>query len=281
MVELNISPAEVESGVISAEHLSAAVDALKTDGFVVLNDIIALDHLDLILERMMEDLPTVLDRKDLPYNFHRANVQHDPPPFPPYLFRDVLVNPIVVAISKAILGKGVKNSFYSGNTAMPSDQRQPVHADEGHLWPNLEVAHPPVSLVINVPVVDMDERNGSTEIWPGTHLDTTVYVQQDTIRVPDDVLEIRRAQSPPIQPSVRRGSVLMRDMRLWHAGMPNKTDTPRPMIAMIHNAGWWPCGTLEFPAGTEPLFADSDLRTNARFVEGEIDYLHRHEAYTS
>src|SRR6185312_16908566 len=102
-----------------------------------------------------------------PYNWNKGNVQQDPPPFPPYLFRDVLVNDLVIQVTKAILGKGVKSVFYSGNTAMPSESRQPVHADSGHLWPNLEVAHPPYQLVVNVPVVYMDARNGSTEIWPG------------------------------------------------------------------------------------------------------------------
>ena len=48
-----------------------------------------------------------------------GNVQQDPPPFPPYLFRDVLLNDMVIAVTTAVLGTPVKNTMYGGNTAMP------------------------------------------------------------------------------------------------------------------------------------------------------------------
>ena len=43
MVTLNISREEVSSGRMSAEHVARAVRALRTDGFVVLADVIDLD----------------------------------------------------------------------------------------------------------------------------------------------------------------------------------------------------------------------------------------------
>jgi hypothetical protein len=93
-------------------------------------------------------------------------------------------------------------------------------------------------------------------------------------------VEKRRADVPPIQPVVKRGAILIRDIRLWHAGMPNRTSRPRPMIAMIHNAGWLQTGTpLRFPIGTESFFEGSDLKTCARFVEGPIDYIRAPKAY--
>jgi hypothetical protein len=63
----------------------------------------------------MADTSTILARDDIPFNFNVGNIQQDPPPFPPYLFEDVLLNPFVVAITRSILGPGLKNSFYSGN----------------------------------------------------------------------------------------------------------------------------------------------------------------------
>ncbi|HEY0073680.1 MAG TPA: hypothetical protein VGB77_06220 [Abditibacteriaceae bacterium] len=62
--------------------------------------------------------------------------------------------------------------------------------------------------------------------------------------------------------------------------MPNLTGQPRPMIAMIHNVAWLETGNpLVFPAGTEAFFADSDLKTCARFVEQPIDYIHAPHGY--
>ncbi len=279
MLALHITQDEIDARTIRPDHLQAAVKAVRQDGLVVLNNVVAEEHLDLLHARMVEDLELLQSRPDAPFNWNTGNIQQDPPPFPPFLFRDVLVNDVVVAVTQAILGKGVKNAYYSGNTALNSTERQPVHVDTGQLWANLAVAHPAFGLVVNVPTVDMTAENGSTEIWPGTHLDTTISVH-DELELPAGKVERRRAEAPPIQPTVRRGAALIRDLRLWHAGMPNRTTTPRPMIAMIHYARWMDTGTpLRFPAGTEPIFADSPLRTCARFVDEPIDYIRAPQAY--
>ena len=260
-------------------HLEAAADAILSEGFVILNGVIETGHLDMLRDRMLEDLKALVAREDAPFNWNTGIIQQDPPPFPPYLFRDVLMNDMVIAVSQAVLGRRIKNTLYTGNTALRSGERQPVHVDTGHLWPRIEVAHPPVHLVINVPVVDTSPENGSTEIWPGTHRDTTITAGKD-IKIPAGVLERRRAQVPPLQPTIPRGGVLVRDMRLWHAGMPNRTEAPRPLIAMVHVPGWLETGLpLTFPRGTEAFFEHPDLRTCARFVEGPIDHIHAPSAY--
>jgi len=124
----------------------------------------------------------------------------------------------------------------------------------------------------------MGPENGSTELWPGTHLDTSMSIFEPSLRVPPKALERRRALRSPIQPSVRAGSVLIRDTRLWHAGMTNHTDTPRPMLAMIHYAQWWPENdVLIFPRGTEAFFVHPRLRTVVKFVEQPIDHTLHHE----
>jgi Phytanoyl-CoA dioxygenase (PhyH) len=279
MTVVEITPAERSSGQMDPEHVEAAVQAILADGFVALNDVVDTSHLDILLNRMLEDLKALLEREDAPFNWNAGNIQQDPPPFPPYLFRDILMNEMVITVTQAVLGRGIKNTLYTGNTALPSRERQPVHADTGHLWPRLDVAHPPVHLVINVPVVDMSAENGSTELWPGTHRDTTITAGKD-IKVPADVLEKQRARVPPVQPIVKRGGVLIRDMRLWHAGMPNRTEQPRPLIAMLHVPGWLATGTpLTFPTGTEAFFQHPELRTCARYVEGSIDYIRAPSAY--
>jgi ectoine hydroxylase-related dioxygenase (phytanoyl-CoA dioxygenase family) len=279
MVSIQVSAEEVGSGRLAEEHLQAAVSAMRADGFVVLENVIDLEHLDVLREKMLADVALFTAREDAPYNFNTSNVQQDPPPFPPYLFRDVLLNEMVIAVTRELLGPGVKNGYYSGNTALKSTQRQPVHVDTGQLWTGLEVASPAYACVVNVPVVDMSPVNGSTELWPGTHLDPTVSVHDD-IKVPEAAVEQRRAVTPPIQPTTARGSVLIRDIRLWHAGRPNQTDEPRPMIAMIHSCRWWRVGKLlAFPKGTEAFFKHPRLKTCARFVDGPIDYVHAPAAY--
>jgi hypothetical protein len=275
MISIDVPAADRVAGRLSGDELAAAVDALRSDGFVVVNDVVDPAHLDVLHGRMIGDLDALQARRDAPYNWNAGNLQQDPPPFPPYLFADVLLNPFVISVTSAVLGPGVKNVMYGGNTALPGDQRQPVHVDVGHLWPIdvLEGPHPAAQLVVNVLTVDVSPENGATELWPGTHRELGVGVGDD-IKVAPDAVEARRALCPPIQPTFRRGSMLIRDIRLWHAGMPNRTAAPRPMIAMVHTTPWLATGTpLLFPVGTEPFFHHPILTTAAAFTSDPIDHV--------
>jgi ectoine hydroxylase-related dioxygenase (phytanoyl-CoA dioxygenase family) len=108
-----------------------------------------------------------------------------------------------------------------------------VHSDADFAHPENPFAH-----VINVPLITMTPENGSTEVWLGTHQETGLHVQEGlhgeraSGRIKLDELEKRRAIRPPCQPVVSKGSIIVRDLRLWHAGIGNQTDTIRVMLAM-------------------------------------------------
>lgn len=280
MLELHPSGDERKRKSFDDKNLKLALQALREDGFVILHDVIASKHIETLRKRMLTDVESILALDDVPYQFNDGHLQQDPPPFPPYLFRDVLNNDFVVQITRAALGDGVKNTMYSGNTCLPNETPQPLHVDYGQLWPGLQTATPAYALVVNVPVVDMTLENGSTEIWPGTHLDTTRSFDEKDIKIPPEDETSRRAEVEPLQPHVLAGGVVIRDMRLWHRGMSNRTDTPRPMIAMVHFVRWWHTNdSLLFQKGSESLFEGSPLKTTTKFVEGPIDYISRNKKY--
>lgn len=91
----------------------------------------------------------------------------------------------------------------------------------------------------------MKPENGATEVWLGTHKNTTVDDQvsrrgdRASGTIKNDLLEERRKIRAPSQPSVKKGSVIIRDLRLWHGGKPNLREDPRVMLAMIHFAPWY------------------------------------------
>src|SRR4051812_17231884 len=207
-VRIDVTGHELASGLMRPDHGEAASAAMRRDGIVIPGGVGARGHLDALRQRMMADLEVILARPDRPDNFLPGNVQQDPPPFPPYLFEDVLANPMAVAISRALLGPGVHNDFYSGNTNLPGSQAQPVHVDEGQLWVDMEVAHPCSGVVVQICLVDTDERNGAIELWPGTHRDTTMHRGLETLRVPADRVEARRAVAPPVRGGTRLGDIL-------------------------------------------------------------------------
>lgn len=116
---------------------------------------------------------------------------------------------------------------------------QPVHSDA-------DFAHPssPFALVVNIPLVDMRVENGSTEIWLGTHVfgkeaQVGEHGERASGRIGEEWLEWRRGVRGPSQPVVEKGSLVVRDLRLWHAGKPNFSSEVRVMLAMIHFAPWF------------------------------------------
>ena len=171
-MEIEVTEEEVAREVLSDGHLREAVGAIRRDGFVILNGVVAHGHLDVLREQMAVDMDLILKAEGVPHNFVKGNVQQDPPPFAPFVFRDVVANPWAVQVTKAVLGAGVFNRSCSGNTNVPGSLLQPVHVDERQLWPNLEVAHPAAQLAVNIALDEVTEENGSIELWPGSHLDT-------------------------------------------------------------------------------------------------------------
>ncbi|MCW5943893.1 MAG: phytanoyl-CoA dioxygenase family protein [Fimbriimonadaceae bacterium] len=270
---------ERTNGRLGESHLAEAVEAVFEDGCVLLKGVVAVDHVLALRERMMADLTRILSRPDTPFQFNRGNVQQDPPPIEEFLFADVLLNEYVIQVTHGVLGDGVANDFYSGNTALPGGhEAQPVHGDIVHLWPGLEPATPPFSLVVNLPLVHTSAHNGSTELWLGSHKINRYGLDGD-IKVPAEELEARRAVRPPIQPTIEVGDMLIRDMRMWHGGTPNHSDQPRPMVAMIHWIHWWNKGAIRMPKGTESFFEHPVLRTCCEFTDGPVDYLANHGVY--
>jgi ectoine hydroxylase-related dioxygenase (phytanoyl-CoA dioxygenase family) len=91
----------------------------------------------------------------------------------------------------------------------------------------------------------MTPENGSTEVWLGSHLNPGPATQEGkhgeraSGRIKEVLLVERAKERPPSQPTVKKGSIIIRDLRLWHGGKPNFTDTTRVMLAMIHFAPWY------------------------------------------
>ena len=124
MIELQLSDDEHAAKKLKPEHLQQAVAAIRKDGFVVLHRAIDPNHIAVLRERMLADVNEILALDDVPYQFKNGHLQQNPPPFPPYLFRDVLANDLVVEVTQALLGEGVKNPLYSGNTCLPNPRHQ-------------------------------------------------------------------------------------------------------------------------------------------------------------
>lgn len=107
----------------------------------------------------------------------------------------------------------------------------------------------PYYFIANIPLCDFSVENGATEFWLGSHAHTT---GRDNVVATEELIEIakygrvgeplpaiseaakeaRMKIRPPIQPAARRGDIMVRDLRTWHAGMPNSSDKHRIMLGL-------------------------------------------------
>ncbi|KAM0236063.1 hypothetical protein ACHAPO_005287 [Fusarium lateritium] len=213
------SSQEVKNLTLDSRNLEKAVRHMHKDGLVVVEDAVPHQDIDLLNKKMIEDAQVLQARGDKgPFNYNKGNIQQDAPP--------------VIEFFK------------------PS------------IFTNADFTHPdhPFALVVNIPLVTTTPENGSTEIWLGTHngfgLDAQegAHGERASGRIREDLLCQREKISPPIQPIIKKGSIIVRDLRLWHAGMPNLTQQTRVMLAMIHFAPWYRNRMrLEFGEDVKPI----------------------------
>jgi ectoine hydroxylase-related dioxygenase (phytanoyl-CoA dioxygenase family) len=279
MIEVTPTPEETAQECFEAENLNRAVEAVQKDGFVVINNVIDHAHLDILRERMEADLVKVKALPIVPHNFVWGNIQQDPPPQAEFVFRDVVANPFVCQVTSTMLGAGAFNSYMSGNSNVPGSNLQRVHVDAGQLWPNLKTAHPVARLAVNLALDDTTVENGAIELWPGSHLDTRKAVGQN-LPLTDADLDGQRAIAAPVAGTARKGSFLLRDLRLWHRGTPNVSDATRFMIAMIHNVGWYKrtC-RFDLDKACAPVFEGCPIENAIPLVDVPSDHIGRNSAY--
>ncbi|KAK5674195.1 hypothetical protein LTS10_013032 [Elasticomyces elasticus] len=325
---VKISEDERISGNMAIEHIAEAVIALHRDGFVVLENVVDQEHCDVLdklmceeAEKMAKDQKTIWnDNVHAPKEKRSGNMQHAPPLQPELMYEDIWANKLTATVVAAILGPNPRCNFADGNTALGAGYggRQIVHADMAYNFPQM-----PCTITANYYLKDASPANGSTELWLGSSRDTTFrdhkacrelgpgddpympkkislhteddnYAMEANFGVREECLAARRKFAPPVQPSVKGGSVMLRDLRLWHAGIANPSNKTRIMLNFIHTPWWYECPTrVNLPENARPLVDAWAKRENpmvfaARYFADEaecraqqfgIDFSSRNKGY--
>ena len=268
MISIDITPEERATGQLAPEKIARALQAMTEDGVVALRQAMAVEPVDKLGAKMLADLARYAELGEIDNNFQGVR----PPPFHPFLFPEIVFNEPAITLSRAILGPGATLTSYGANTAFVGSQTQQVHADA--VPPQFDPFAPCTLLVINVPLVDMNEANGATIYWPGTHQDGRLHSGN---RFPTAAMIAEwEAKRPAERVLAQRGDLVLRDMRVWHGGMPNHTPTHRPMLALVHRHEKPAQGTFEVEAGSEDFwFSHPRLQASPTFVPKPIDYLHQ------
>ncbi|KAF9781978.1 hypothetical protein IL306_011980 [Fusarium sp. DS 682] len=259
---IKLTSEELANESIGSHHLQAALEALNKDGLVVIENAVNPEHLDHLNQRMVKDAQKLqmIEKAHINFSKETRNFQQEVVPDEGYVFSDIIANPWAGQILQHALGPNPKIRLYSANTAFKAEARQPVHIDVAAGFPQA-----PFGYCVNINLVSTSPENGATEFWLGTHNDPTLaaltingsgsdgpdslvalkkrMARAKKLGLPaeyaDELIERRRQVRPPIQASLPKGSLIIRDIRLWHAGMPNRTENTRIMLVTVAFAQWY------------------------------------------
>lgn len=116
-----------------------------------------------------------------------------------------------IRIISNILGPYPEVHFIRSNTLLATTDRQLVHAD-------ILCQHPehPFGIAYNTCLVDVGPENGTTELWLGTQNTNLDYHRENgDPSIAEEHLEKRRKTRSPCFPKIKKGSIVLRDLRLW------------------------------------------------------------------
>ncbi|KAJ4985130.1 phytanoyl-dioxygenase family protein [Stagonosporopsis vannaccii] len=277
---IRVSREERRSLRLNRQHVQKGLENFHRDGFVILENAVSDDSLEHIHRRMLQDF-SKHHTSSLRWNQGRAsgNASQPLPSLLEYLHEDVWANHLGVDIMENIIGPRPQLSLATSNIALPKAKgRQAVHSD--YYCRHLDF---PVFLEVNIYLHNVNTRNGATEFWLGTHRGYSKddHSSPETGWIKQEVFTARAAVCPPIQPAIAKGSLMIRDLRCWHAGRANETNDPRIILGFIFSPVWFGSQMrMRYPCSARPLLESwnhIDCLTSADFVANNFDYLAEHQ----
>jgi ectoine hydroxylase-related dioxygenase (phytanoyl-CoA dioxygenase family) len=160
----------------------------------------------------------------------------------PFLEKAFYANPRLLDMIAALLGSTHCIGSLEAVIAEPGSYRQHQHVD-GPLRFDRTVGGtkrryrgdlsdlPPYAVTLCVPLCDVDESNGPTAIWPGSH--------RTALRArPPGEKEL--ARKFPVEHMVGEfGRSFFFDYRTFHGGTPNLTAEARPVLMFVFTRSWF------------------------------------------
>jgi ectoine hydroxylase-related dioxygenase (phytanoyl-CoA dioxygenase family) len=229
---MKLTPDEITAGKLNESNFELATQTLHDEGIVILEE--ALD--ERWVQKMRAAVSEQLNAKyeyaeeELARTSRHGGIQS--PIRMPFMNPLIIENPLVFQILKQVLGERFFGCLpYGCNTTFPGSEAQNVHRDCGHIFPEIQDPMPPLMIVVNISLDQFTAENGATEVWPGSHLLVDGNSDEtSTLRIPPE----RCADLKSEQTLMPAGSIVLRDMRTWHRGMPNTTDESRTMLSIVY-----------------------------------------------
>ena len=144
----------------------------------------------------------------------------------------IYANEFVLPVLKLLLGDELILGGFGSVVSLPGAPDQHMHRDHPNIYELTETQAteawvdmllPPYALNVIVPLLPLNATNGTTRVWPGSHL----------------VPKSRTQQMPSVDPEVELGDCLVVDYRLLHCGTANRSANPRPILYNLYTRPWF------------------------------------------
>lgn len=232
-------------------NLDQLVNEFLINGFVVLEDVIPLE----LIDQMHANIKPMMDRieawNDMQLRGDRATGQGRVtqkqrfkiyPPFNgPFCDPALTENPLVLKLLERLWDTDDFHiESYSSNCPAPGAQFQNWHRDGLLFATNFAMPVYPI-LSFKFPLVDTNERNGSTGVIPCTHHCSIPELNHvpgsETAQDLNTIIESGRFPSK-MRVNLKRGSGWLIDPRVIHRGTANTADHTRIELGVDYNQSW-------------------------------------------
>lgn len=173
---------------------------------------------------------------------------------------EIYASPELTHFLSNALGPTNLLSCYTCIVALPQAPEQHLHRDYALFSNPVDYFSPSFAVNLFIPLVALNEINGTTQIWPSSH------------RKPG--LE---KETSGIKPKLEPGSAILMDYRVMHRGTRNRSNEMRPVLCLSYSRDWFldarhykdinplqiePKLLVEMPPQHQALFARAKLYSN-------------------
>ncbi len=225
-----------EGNSLKSEKLKDAIQLFRKEGFLWLNNVFSenlVDELNKEIKKLISST-TNLEKDSWPTQKDNLRVQLTLEMEGIFLDSDIYGSSIIFQLLNQIFAiNGIPNNevkeaykkivvdSYTAIISLPKSEDQHIHSDGSGLFGSpIDKLLPTHALILGIPLVDLNEINGTTEIWLGSHMK-----------------DINSENSH--KPYLKKGDCYLMDYRLFHRGMANNSKQKRAIIFIRYAFPWW------------------------------------------
>lgn len=159
----------------------------------------------------------------------------------PDVFSAMVTHPLVLAFAEKELGASCLLSALLAINLHPGETVQDWHMDDDHI--QIPLPRPPYGVSTFWTIDPMTEKNGATEIIPGSHRwDKRQIPEIDQQAMHDPTERDANIDPKPRADAVKAimpaGSLMVAKGNLWHRGGANLSNKPRLIVTPQYCPGW-------------------------------------------